>query len=337
MNTAPQRVPTMLPAPAFFIDPTHGLGVLIPMPQIDPAELFSLSEGPIRCYIKEYQGGLFFCFVYCVSLSQESAFKIGTAEASLRFSLETKETRLRLLKEIEDRGGDIDIALAIRDDETFGEGAFIKRTVTIKSEEVKRCLINNLRNSINLETIKKTELSDDDLNYIQSRETLNFISEADAHCWVTEDRADKLIYDYHVLFGEPISKNDQRRIIEFYKYYEAAVKILGRKETKNIFVNLSFDGENPFSESGDFVNWAVHYMLGRIFEELKSEKPSVEFSPFGGNHLPRVKQIGHKLNQIGGFNLMTAVYDAVSMSQGPFPHGMRDIELIWAGIGEWQG
>lgn len=48
----------------------------------------------------------------------------------------------------------------------------------------------------------------------------------------------------------------------------------------------------------------------------------------------RTREIGDELNKIGGFDLMLAVCDRVSMVER---ESRRSLELAWDGIGSWQG
>jgi hypothetical protein len=55
-------------------------------------------------------------------------------------------------------------------------------------------------------------------------------------------------------------------------------------------------------------------------------------------YLPRregvVREIGHALNARGGFKLMQAVHTAIADELGSGP--ARELEMAWAGIGDWQ-
>lgn len=54
-----------------------------------------------------------------------------------------------------------------------------------------------------------------------------------------------------------------------------------------------------------------------------------ERDPYGGDHRPRVRAIGERIHQLGGFALMRDFYYQV------YPYDRRALEIAWDGIGEW--
>lgn len=61
-------------------------------------------------------------------------------------------------------------------------------------------------------------------------------------------------------------------------------------------------------------------------EPIDSEYRSVFF---GGNRL-RVRQIGHKLHELGGYNLMLSVWREIPR------HDQLELTAAWDGIGIWK-
>ena len=80
----------------------------------------------------------------------------------------------------------------------------------------------------------------------------------------------------------------------------------------------------------------ISQMLSMLVGEVQEK-----ISPFIDLDVPKewVRDCGKRLNELGGFTLMEAVYVVViNLAQGtPFPRGGRALELAWHGIGTWQG
>jgi hypothetical protein len=51
----------------------------------------------------------------------------------------------------------------------------------------------------------------------------------------------------------------------------------------------------------------------------------------------RAREIGERLDEIGGFELMQAVGKQVARSFGPGSSQGRELEAAWSGIGSWHG
>lgn len=68
---------------------------------------------------------------------------------------------------------------------------------------------------------------------------------------------------------------------------------------------------------------------------------SINAHSFLGDKKERVRQIGQRLEELGGFDLMLVVHEHITKELGPITpfasaYG-RGLELAWDGIGVWRG
>ncbi len=74
--------------------------------------------------------------------------------------------------------------------------------------------------------------------------------------------------------------------------------------------------------------------VNKIREELlkmcfDDERTGVDRSPFLETNRKRVRELGERLNEIGGFPLMLLVCESILLND------QRELECAWNSIGEW--
>jgi len=75
-----------------------------------------------------------------------------------------------------------------------------------------------------------------------------------------------------------------------------------------------------------------------IKAENASKTPYDDKSAFLGPNKERVREIGVSLNENGGFAAMQEAFGQLQIIHAfDRPNYLRDLELAWSGIGEWQG
>jgi hypothetical protein len=70
--------------------------------------------------------------------------------------------------------------------------------------------------------------------------------------------------------------------------------------------------------------------LQAMSRDCRTPLHSEDRAVYLGENKPRVREIGEKLNKLGGYNLMLWV--AYQVPQ----HDQRELECAWHGIGEWE-
>ncbi len=101
---------------------------------------------------------------------------------------------------------------------------------------------------------------------------------------------------------------------------------------------FSFEMSEPTYDSStieeeDEIMWWTGVLLSRTLRcKVFDERRCV----FLGEEKPVIIEIGNRLNDLGGFELMADVYEEVKKLTGNKYGDMRELECAWDGIGEWK-